>query len=63
MNVDTVCSMNNRKVYESPEIEKVKLDNNMSLMLQSVDEYPDFGPGEAYFSSDNPVINKHDMFV
>jgi len=53
--------MKNKNRYESPIIEEVKLDTTMSLMLQSMDDYPDVGPGEAYISSDNPVLTHREM--
>lgn len=47
-------TINKKQVYTAPQIERIELDNEISLALQS--EAPPFGPGESfapeYFNQD-----------
>ena len=43
-----------KKEYNSPEIKQIRLDNEISLQLES---YPPIGPGEGYSSNTPEFIN------
>lgn len=49
----------NKKAYIIPSIEIIKLDNEISLALESVDSiYPAIGPDESYNNNSQPTFAK-----
>ncbi len=42
-----------KRSYNPPQVERVKLDNEISLVLQSIDDNPIIGPEEETLASNN----------
>jgi hypothetical protein len=55
----TIAKMTEKRMYSSPEIELIKLDNEISLALESM---PPDGPGEGAGASLTPEYMKNDPF-
>lgn len=53
---------NKKRTYTTPEATIIKLDNEISLALESTLDFPPAGPGESYspeFTNQDPFRNQN----